>query len=177
MLTEPLPSMLDVRKAAARGVSVSGTLRPLELMRFQPLLAADEGTIEAQLSFSRDEENRYVIHVAVEADVSVTCQRCLEPMPAHLTSDNTLAVVWTDEQVAHLPRHLDPLIVAQEACNLWELVEDELILAMPPFSYHDTQECKERIAGFSDAAPEGSAAEDKPNPFNVLAQLKPGNKR
>jgi len=146
-------------------------------MRFQPLLAADEGTIEAQLSFSRDEENRYVIHVAVEADVSVTCQRCLEPMPAHLTSDNTLAVVWTDEQVAHLPRHLDPLIVAQEACNLWELVEDELILAMPPFSYHDTQECKERIAGFSDAAPEGSAAEDKPNPFNVLAQLKPGNKR
>jgi len=118
-----------------------------------------------------------VIHVAVEADVSVTCQRCLEPMPAHLTSDNTLAVVWTDEQAAHLPRHLDPLIVAQDACNLWELVEDELILAMPPFSYHDTQECKERIAGFSDAAPEGSAAEDKPNPFNVLAQLKPGNKR
>jgi len=169
--------MLDVRKAAARGVSVSGTLRPLELLRFQPLLAADEGTIEAQLSFSRDEENRYVIHVAVEADVSVTCQRCLEPMPAHLTSDNTLAVVWTDEQAAHLPRHLDPLIVAQDACNLWELVEDELILAMPPFSYHDTQECKERIAGFSDAAPEGSAAEDKPNPFNVLAQLKPGNKR
>ncbi|HDY82454.1 MAG TPA: hypothetical protein ENH48_05805 [Halieaceae bacterium] len=177
MLTEPLPSMLDVRKAAARGVSVSGTLRPLELLRFQPLLAADEGTIEAQLSFSRDEENRYVIHVAVEADVSVTCQRCLEPMPAHLTSDNTLAVVWTDEQAAHLPRHLDPLIVAQDACNLWELVEDELILAMPPFSYHDTQECKERVAGFSDAAPEGSAAEDKPNPFNVLAQLKPGNKR
>jgi len=169
--------MLDVRKAAARGVSVSGTLRPLELLRFQPLLAADEGTIEAQLSFSRDEENRYVIHVAVEADVSVTCQRCLEPMPAHLTSDNTLAVVWTDEQAAHLPRHLDPLIVAQDACNLWELVEDELILAMPPFSYHDTQECKERVAGFSDAAPEGSAAEDKPNPFNVLAQLKPGNKR
>ena len=169
--------MLDVRKAAARGVSVSGTLRPLELLRFQPLLAADEGTIEAQLSFSRDEENRYVIHVAVEADVSVTCQRCLEPMPAHLTSDNTLAVVWTDEQAAHLPRHLDPLIVTQEACNLRELVEDELILATPPFSYHDTQECKERIAGFSDAAPEGSAAEDKPNPFNVLAQLKPGNKR
>jgi len=169
--------MLDVRKAAARGVSVSGTLRPLDLQRFRPLLAADEGTIEAQLSFSRDEEDRYVTHVAVEADVSVTCQRCLEPMPAHLTSDNTLAVVWTDEQAAHLPRHLDPLIVTQEACNLRELVEDELILATPPFSYHDTQECKERIAGFSDAAPEGSAAEDKPNPFNVLAQLKPGNKR
>jgi uncharacterized protein len=177
MLTEPLPSTLDVRKAAVRGVSVSGTLRPLDLQRFRPLLAADEGAIEAELSFSRDEENRYVIRVAAEADVSVTCQRCLEPMAEHLTSENTLAVVWTDEQAAHLPRHLDPLIVAQDACSLWELVEDELILAMPPFSYHDTEECKERIAGFSDPVPEEDAAEDKPNPFNVLAQLKPGNKR
>lgn len=176
MLTEPLPSTLDVRKAAVRGVSVSGTLSPLDLQRFRPLLAADEGTIGAELSFSRDEENRYVIHVAVAADVSVTCQRCLEPMPAHLTSENTLAVVWTDEQAAHLPRHLDPLIAAQEACSLWELVEEELILAMPPFSYHDTEDCKERIAGYSDPAPEEVAAEDKPNPFNVLAQLKPGNK-
>jgi uncharacterized protein len=175
MLTEPLPSTLDVRKAAVRGVSVSGTLRPLDLQRFRPLLVADEGTIEAVLSFSRDEENRHVIHVAVEADVSVTCQRCLEPLSEHLTSDNTLAVVWTDEQAAHLPRHLEPLIVEQEACSLWELVEDELILAMPPFSYHDTEDCNEAIAGFSDPAPE-EAVEDKPNPFNVLAQLKPGNK-
>ena len=175
MLTEPLPSTLDVRKAAVRGVSISGTLRPLDLQRFRPLLAADEGTIKADLSFSRDEENRYVIHVAVEADVSVTCQRCLEPMPAHLTSENTLAVVLTDEQAAHLPRHLDPLIAAQEGCSLWELVEDELILAMPPFSYHDTEDCKERIVGFSDPATEEAAAEEKPNPFNVLAQLKPGN--
>ncbi|RLA61745.1 MAG: hypothetical protein DRR04_02005 [Gammaproteobacteria bacterium] len=177
MLTEPLPSTLDVRKAAARGVSVSGKLKPLDLQRFRPLLAADEGSIEAQLLFSRDEENRYVIHVTVAADVSVTCQRCLEPMPAHLTSDNTLAVVWTDEQAAHLPRHLDPLIVAQDACSLWELVEDELILAMPPFSYHNTENCLQRIADFSDPAPEEGTVEDKPNPFNVLAQLKPGNKR
>ena len=176
MLTEPLPATLDVRKAAARGVSVSGTLKPLNLQRFRPLLASDDGAVEAELTFSRDEENRHVIHVAVEADVTVTCQRCLEPMSQHLISENLLAVMWTDEQAAHLPRHLDPLIVAEEACSLWELVEDELILAMPPFSYHDTEDCRESIAGFSAPVPEEVAAVEKPNPFNVLAQLKPGNK-
>ena len=176
MLTEPLPSTLDVRKAAVRGVSVSGTLRPLDLQRFRPLLADDEGVIQAELTFSRDEENRYLVGVTTTADVVVTCQRCLEPVAQHLSSENTLAVVWTDEQAAHLPRYLEPLIVADEACNLWELVEDELILAMPPFSYHDTDDCKERIAGFSDPAPVDGAGEEKPNPFNVLAQLKPGNK-
>ena len=176
MSTEPLPATLDVRKAAARGVSVSGTLKPLNLQRFRPLLASDDGAVEAELTFSRDEENRHVIHVAVEADVTVTCQRCLEPMSQHLISENLLAVMWTDEQAAHLPRHLDPLIVAEEACSLWELVEDELILAMPPFSYHDTEDCRESIAGFSAPVPEEVTAVEKPNPFNVLAQLKPGNK-
>jgi uncharacterized protein len=176
MLTEPLPSTLDVRKVAARGVSISGTLRPVDLQRLRPLLAADDGLIEAQLTFSRDEENRHVIHVAVEADVVMRCQRCLDDLQAHLSSENTLAIVWTDDQAAHLPRHLEPLIVAQDSCSLWELVEDELMLAMPHFSYHDTDECRERIAVFSDPVPEEGIVEDKPNPFNVLAQLKPGNK-
>ena len=177
MLTEPLPSTLDVRKLAARGVSVSGTLRPLDLQRFQPLLAGDEGTIEAHLVFPRDEENRHVIHVSVEAEVTLICQRCLEPMSEHLASDNTLVIVWTDEQAAHLPRHLEPLIVEQDACSLWELVEDELILAMPPFSYHDTEDCKERVVSFSDPALDESVAVEKPKRCNVLAQLQPGNKQ
>jgi uncharacterized protein len=94
-------------------------------------------------------------------------------MPEQVTSDNTLAVVWTDEQAAHLPKHLDPIIVEDQSSNLWELVEEELILALPPFSYHDTDKCKETIAEFFDPEIE-TVEEEKPNPFNVLAQLKPG---
>mgnify|MGYP001553762146 FL=1 len=175
MLTEPLPTTLDARKAAARGVSVSGTIKALDLQRFRPLLAGDEGDIQVHLTFSRDEENRYLVNVAVAVDVMVTCQRCLEPMSTRIASENTLAIVWTDEQAAHLPRHLDPLIVEDEACNLWDLAEDELILAMPPFSYHGTDECKQFETGFP-AQPDDKVEEvEKPNPFDVLAQLKPGN--
>jgi uncharacterized protein len=178
MLSEPLPSTLDVRKAAGRGASVRGTLKPLDLPRFRALLADDDGVIQAELSFSRDEENRYLIHLAVTAQVVVTCQRCLEQLPRTLVCDNTLAVVWTDEQAAHLPRHLEPLVVEEEVCRLREVVEDELILALPPFSYHDTAECRQIVARFNaDEAPPGEALEaEKPNPFNVLAQLKPGSK-
>ena len=176
MLTEPLPTTLDVRKAAVRGLGISGVVSPLDLERFRPLLADDEGSIQAELSFSRDEEHRHLVHVSVTADVVVTCQRCLEAMQTHLTNENTLAVVWTDEQAGQLPRHLDPLIVEEQSCNLWELVADELILAMPPFCYHDTDDCRQRIADFSDPLPEEGDSEEKPNPFNVLAQLKPGKK-
>jgi len=178
MLSEPLPSTLDVRKATARGVSIRGTLKPLDLQRFRSLLADDDGSIEAELSFTRDEENRHIIHLAVSAGVIVTCQRCLEPLSISLACDNTLAVVWTDEQAAQLPRHLDPLVVEEEACSLWVVVEEELILALPPFSYHSTEECQQTLAKFNAGqAPElEPVAGDKPNPFNVLAQLKPGSK-
>ena len=174
MLTEPLPSTLDIRKAAARGVSISGAVKAVDLPRFLPLLAAETATIDAFLDCSRDEENRYLVRIVVEASVTVACQRCLEAMSVPLRSENTLAVVWTDEQAAHLPRHLDPLILSEEPCNLWELVADELILAMPAYSYHDTDECNRTTAGFVD--PETDSPEEKPNPFNVLEQLKPGNK-
>ena len=175
MLTEPLPTSLDVRKAAARDAVVEGLLKPQDLQRFRSLLASDDGSIEALLQFSRDEEMRSLVHVKVQADVVVTCQRCLEAMPERLASENTLAVVLTDEQAAQLPRQLDPLLVEEQASKLWDIVEDELILAMPPYSYHDTEDCKKRIADFSDPEPESDSEQAKPNPFNVLAQLKPGS--
>ncbi len=177
MLTEPLPNTLDVRKAAARGVSVSGEIKPVELRRFRELLVSDEGSIQVNLALSKDEEKRSLVHIAVTARVEVTCQRCLSPLVVHLSSDNTLALVWSDDQASHLPRHLEALIVADEACNLWELAEDELMLALPPYNYHDTDACKKILADFSPPPPEEVEAGEKPNPFNVLAQLKPGKKK
>ncbi len=94
----------------------------------------------------------------------------------HLQTDNLLAVVWDDDYARQLPRSLEPLIVAEGACNLWELVEEELILGIPAFSYHEAQDCNKRFAGISAPPPEDGEDGGKPNPFNVLAQLKPGNK-
>lgn len=176
MLTEALPSTLDVRKAAARGVSVSGVLKPLNLPRFRSALAADEGVIQAVLAFSRDEERKLVVQVKFEADVSVICQRCLQAMPLHIDGEGNLGIVWTDDQAAQLPRHLEPLIVPEEGYNLWELVEDELILALPAFSYHDTQNCKKILSDFNGPTPKESPADSKPNPFDVLAKLKSDDK-
>ena len=90
MLTEPLPNALDVRKASARGVSISGTLKPLDLPRFKALLADEAGAIRADLAFSRDEENRPVVQVKIAAEVAVICQRCLNAMQVDVEGENQL---------------------------------------------------------------------------------------
>ncbi len=174
MSKEPLPRTLDVRRVAARGATVRGVLQPVDLPRFRALLAADEGGIEVELSLSRDEENRYLANVSVRAEVTVTCQRCLEPMPIVLSGDTTLGVVWREAQAAQLPRHLDPLVVEGEDCDLWDLVEEELILSLPSFSYHDTEQCRKILAGYAAPPPEEEkTGADSPHPFEVLGQLKP----
>ena len=173
MLKDPLPRSLDVRKAAARGVTVSGSLSLAEMPRFLALLASDSGRVQANVECGRDEENHSVIAVTVEAEVSVVCQRCLEPMTLPMACSNRLAVVWTDEQAKHLPRELDPLI-SEDDCRLWEMVEDELILALPVFNYHEDPNCNEILNALDEAPADEAEPDSKPNPFEVLAQLKPG---
>lgn len=173
MLKDPLPNTLDVRKAAGREASIRGALRPQDLPRFRPSLAGDNGEIEAELAFSRDEENRSIVAVNVTARVEVQCQRCLETMTTGVTCSNLLAAVWTDEQARQLPSHLDPLLTGED-CNLWDLVEEELILAMPPFSYHEDFACNELLVAQDEEPPEPGERRQRPNPFDVLAQLKPG---
>ncbi|WP_162845995.1 YceD family protein [Seongchinamella sediminis] len=140
--------------------------------RFTALLAAEQGEIDAELTFSRDEEKQPVIEVCYQAKVLVECQRCLQAMPLELAGENTLGIVWTDDQARHLPRHLDPLIVPEEGANLWELLEDELILALPSFNYHDTEDCKQILSDYTGPAPDEGEGDNKPNPFDILAQLK-----
>ena len=80
--------MLDVRKAAVRGLGVSGLLKPQDLKRFRPLLGGDEGSISVELVFSRDEESRYLVQVSIDAKIVVICQRCVrsKPVPDSLAS-------------------------------------------------------------------------------------------
>jgi uncharacterized protein len=174
MLTEPLPTTLDVRKAAVRGITISGCLAVSRLQRLRSILASDEAQIEARIAFSRDEENRAVLALSLAATVEVTCQRCLQPMSIEFDGESQLGVVSDDEQAQQLPAHLEPLVTGGETCDLWSVVEDELILGLPFVSYHDTRECKQLLEDYSQPASGQDPVEE--SPFSILEQLKPGTK-
>ncbi|MDJ0878408.1 MAG: YceD family protein [Halieaceae bacterium] len=172
MSPEPLPTTLDVRKAAARGSVVSGAVELAKLLRLREALASGEGIITARCAFGRDEESRALVTVTVSAELTVACQRCLQPMPLAIESENTLAIVGSDEMAKQLPASLDPWVVAEEQGDLWDLVEDELILEIPVVAYCDTDACKQLLDAYRQ--PPETPETDGDNPFKVLEQLKPG---
>lgn len=175
MSLTPLPRTLDLRKPAMHKAHFEGSLKPAQLARLRGLLAADEGGVDAVISCSLDEMGRTVLAVSVDGRVSVRCQRCLEVFQRPVEASSQLAVVETDEQAAELPEGLEPLLATTEV-DLWAVVEDELVLALPVYSYHEDETCIEQLAGAEFAPGAGTDEKRQGNqtdgPFDVLAQLK-----
>lgn len=140
------------------------------LSNMQRLLSATlgvEGDAEVDLAFSLDEERRAVIRGSVTASVRLQCQRCLSEMAMALTTRTCLVVV-SDDRARMLPEACDPLLVTEEKVNLLEVVEDELLLVLPPFPVHEADECQ--APGFAEGS--SDEAPQRENPFAVLAELK-----
>lgn len=172
MTTGALPHTVEVRTLAAREVCLQGTVSVERMPRLSQAIIGADGPAAADVQFRRDEEGRYLIVLKVAMPVQVACQRCLEPMSLALSADTVLAALWSDDQAPHLPSRYDPLVTEAET-DLWQVVEDELLLALPPFSYHD-HACGEAI----EAPPSETDTDtqtgggEKDNPFSVLAALK-----
>lgn len=145
---------------------------PLEAFsRLSELVILGSAEIVASLDFSINDRGRKLILGQVTAKLRVPCQRCLEPVAIEVLDDISLSVVQSDAEAAlfeeKLGKEYDPLISSDERLSLVDIVEDQLLLAMPIASYHDDASCAATPCQ-SDAEP---AADETHRPFANLAQL------
>src|SRR5690606_35699247 len=101
-------------------------------------------------------------------------QRCLTPVSKPVECDISLAIVWTEEEAKALPKHLDPWIVEEISADFFEMVEEELLLSLPPVAYHEEQCVDPEL--FQSGEPV-VVKHEKKNPFQVLEQLKSSPKK
>ena len=177
MFDEPLPKQADVRKLASREAHFSVRLPLNQLPRIADAVLGADGLIEVDLQFGIDDQKLRTIQGNINTRLQVECQRCMEPVEIDVEASVKLAIVWDEEQAQQLNRDYDPLIVGDgELVDLNQVVEEELLLSVPFVSYHDPAECKGQRSyqSFDKSAEAKANAEEKPNPFSVLASLKSG---
>jgi len=169
-----LPDFADPVRLCGLGKVYEGAIALADLPRLAPLLASPEGEAAFVLAFSMDEKRRPSVRVKVQARLVIECQRCLGPMWHDVDSESSLAVVAGPDEAERLDDDVDPLLVEDGQLELRSLVEDELILAIPPAPMHEADECEVELASVnvSDTAAAEIEDEDEPNPFAVLAALK-----
>ncbi|MEO7245578.1 MAG: DUF177 domain-containing protein [Rubrivivax sp.] len=173
------PRRLDVVRFAATGGALEGGLAAAELQRLtaDASLPAD-GQVRWSARGVARRANAAVpetwLQLQAQADVLLTCQRCLQPLLERLAVDRTLRFVATEEEAERLDEEADDdvLAVPPRGLDLPALVEDELILALPLVPRHEV--CPQPLPGAAGVVEGGSdnAAPATRRPFEALRSLR-----
>src|SRR5512133_3361120 len=169
---------LDVKSFAEEGAALSGVSTVQQHVR---LLAETQGrAAESPVTWSISGEMRnrqhvqpeIWLHVQAQVTLSLTCQRCLEPVEVPVSVDRSFRFV-TDEEMAAAQddQSEEDVLALSRSFDLVELVEDERLMEIPLAPAHET--CPPVKVALADASFE-SAAGRQENPFASLGRLKTG---
>lgn len=172
MLNDTLPKYFDPRKYAAQEVSIEGRLLLNQFPELCAALASDEGDAFVHLDFRVDEDRRYIATGSIKSTVQVECQRCLEPAPIELEVDLSIGFVYDEDHAKNLPGDYDPVVMTDGEVVLADMVEQELLLALPIVAYHPESGCNPVALKYASSTDDAPDDENKPNPFSILASLK-----
>jgi uncharacterized protein len=172
-MSDRLPEFIDPWHFAEIGKELTGLVSLTKLSRLEGILLDLEGEAEILLKFNQGKNRQVHITGYVKADLKQECQRCLEPVTISVESDVDVVVVEGYEEAELLADELEPLLAGDKRIRLNEVVEDELLLALPQVPMHPEGECKAAYENY-DGSPEQAEeeVEKKPNPFAVLKDLK-----
>ena len=168
MFSGQLPPFFDPRKYADQGIELQGQTSVGNLPRLADYRDSQDEVVDVALKFGRDEEGRQNIAGTISSKLTMPCQRCLEPVTYQITAKTNLMMVWTEEQMKALPEHLDPIMVIDGKMPLADLLEEELLLALPLVALHE--KCPNPLPNEQDL--DDGGIEKPENPFSVLAKLK-----
>jgi len=173
------PRHLDVRRFAEEGRVLQASDA---LGRFSRLVAETvEGEPEAAVHWHARGEMRNPRHVApevwlhVEADaiLPLVCQRCLTVVDLPIAVDRSFRFVSDEATAAAQDDEAEEdLLALSRSFDLLELVEDELLMELPPAPMHEA--CPEPVKMSAMDADFEAAGAQKENPFAVLGRLKTG---
>lgn len=170
MFSGQLPQSFDPRRFTDQGAEIQGSMAVGALPRLHEFRDSQDEPISVALRFGHDEEGRRVIDGTISTRLIMTCQRCLEPVEYQIEARPHLVLVWSEDQMKALPEHLDPLLVGEERVPLADLLEEELLLALPLVAMHDT--CPAPLAPQRPEQDEAPETPKRDNPFAVLASLR-----
>lgn len=160
---------------------LQGHVPLVEMKRLSESLMDTGGSAEVSLEFGIDAEGIRYMRGRIRTVLTLKCQRCLEGMRFVVDSEFALGMVQGEAQAEALPSHYEPLQLDGQPLFLRDVLEDELLLALPIVARHPSDECD--VVLEAAAAPVEDEHEDKDtggsekaNPFSVLAGLKTDRK-
>jgi uncharacterized protein len=181
MSSEFVAGRLDVKAFARAGAVLSGQ----ELLASYERLLQETGgqgadrpvqwQVRGEMRSDAGGFAQVWLHLSARVILPLTCQRCLETADIEVAVDRSFRFVGTEAQAAAEDEEAEEDVLALASdFNLHELIEDELLMALPLVPRHDSCPTEVRLAT-QDADFEAASAA-KPHPFAALGGLMGGRK-
>jgi uncharacterized protein len=140
--------IIDGFEFAGAGSSMHGIWPAGEFPRLRALLHDDAGSVEYALRGAGDALGRHTLDLRVTAGLRLTCRRCLEAVDVELREDVTLWLAHTQSELDAQPLTAEGPdgIVAAKDLAVRDLVEDQLLLALPYAPRHENCSAQGRLA-------------------------------
>jgi len=165
MLTERLEfgRLLELAGRNARGeFRVSADSFP----RLQKILADGQpGDLDVRIAFGLAAEDLPRLELRVQGSLGLNCQRCLDRLDWPLGLAVELALVTDEQQTEQLADPFDSVDVPTEGLWLPEVIEDEILAAVPIAAVHAEQEQCRAATALDEAGDRAS------RPFASLREL------
>lgn len=177
MTKEHSPDRLDVKAFAQAGAHLSGHETLLKYKRLaeeaqglHPDLRVD-WSADGEMRATHGVEGEIWLRLTATATLPMTCQRCLQPVDVPLEVDREFRFVADEATAEALDTDSEEdLLALSREFDLRELIEDELLMALPVVPRHD--ECPTPVTLASSDEDFEQASAEKPNPFAALAGLR-----
>lgn len=153
------PGVIDGLQFARGAQELHGVLGMEHLPRLAELQGATEGLVFGVRGGMRD-DGKPCLWISVSGELRLVCQRCLGQLILPLSVDVELALTENAREIEEAEDQVDR-VLASRAMNVAQLVEDEVLLALPMVPRHDR--CSVEVA---------AGREANVSPFSVLTELK-----
>jgi uncharacterized protein len=168
-----LPETLDAWRMLTARRRFEGSLPLASMPRLREALAQPEtenGDCRYKLQFDRGALEIPYLEIRAQAELPLICQRSLRRFLLPVRIEQRLVLVAREEQESELPEGYEMLMPeADGTVHPLELIEDELILAIPVVPVDPRIEPVERTWPANAAS---AGEEPRSNPFAALAGLK-----
>jgi uncharacterized protein len=145
---------------------LTGSVSPAQLARVAEVVFDESGTVGYRLQGALTFKGEPELRVGLDIDLVLPCQRCMERMPIQLKVARTLVLSRGLDELAAVEDEEDDIdaIPLVSALDVFDLIDQEVMLSLPIAPRHPDGECEARH--------EGDPPSPQASPFSVLSQLK-----
>jgi len=138
--------VIDGLEFARTGGKLQGEWPVADFQRLRDVLHANTGSLRYELIGVPQEQGRPALRLRLEGMLQLVCQRCLGALEFPFRIETPLQLAATQSEIDAEPIEAEgpERIVARREMPVHDLIEDELLLAIPIAPRHD--HCAERSA-------------------------------